>query len=237
MSPTPKTKSSFIFRILWSIIIIWIIALILLFLKRYNYINLSKMYSKLKNNFIKAKTGIIIEVDEKHEFLTIMSDDGSYSISNTIPFAPEGNIGFKPRQKILILYKGDTPIRTFDENRVKKIIILNQKSNFEIPNSIIEQYNYSKDKVLVSVKELTNTSITYHVIDNNDIPYNHKNTLTYKILEKNNDPESKEEFHERKISDISWVDTIVSLKEIDEHTFEKSYNWEKLYGSLDARRI
>ncbi len=212
--------------ILFSIIILCIAVFL-----EYNIIS-----NVLGNKMENETKAIVVRVEK--DGLDVVYDDKIYMRSGIrtgyytdfVSFSDEGNIGFKRGQEILVKYSGAVP-RNTPGNRVNKIKILNQNSLNKIPMQILRKYYYSEDNVSVKINEFTKTGINYCIIDNNEFPYNYGNGLTYKILKNKNE----EYYIEKKISDTSWRDTIVSSKEVNNNIFEKTYNWENLYGKLDKR--
>ena len=181
---------------------------------------------------VETMEAIVVAVNDKG--MTIMKDD-DFTIMD-VAYAKEGNIGFKQGQEIVITYRGITPSDA-STSIIEKIEITKQKSNVKIPDRILRQADYSTNNVTISVSSITNTGITYQIIDNNTIPYKYGNGLGYKILKKIRKSETEEYYIEEQKMNTSWKDTITASKDINNNTFERGYNWEKLYGKLEARRI
>ncbi len=215
-----------------------IILCIAVFLE-YNIIN-NTLGNKNKTEIETKWKAIVVNV--KEDGLDVIYNDKksmAFGFNNGyytdfVNFADEGNIGFKRGQEILIKFSGAVPRNTLG-NRVNKIKILKQNSLNKIPMEILRKYYYSKDNVSIKINEFTRTGINYCIIDNNEFPYKYGNGLTYKILKKVKKNENEEYYNEEKISDISWRNTIVSSKDVNNNIFEKTYNWENLYGKLDKR--
>lgn len=130
-------------------------------------------YFKVKNNMIATMTGIVVKVNEKS--ISIM-EEGSETGLYTVNFAEDGNIGFEQGQKVLIYY-GGTTITTFPGmiNDVGNIEILDDGNKTEIPNNVLTFFYSTKDKLNISVSELSNKGITFTITDTNKIPYEYPN--------------------------------------------------------------
>ena len=95
---------------------------------------------------------------------------------------------FKEGQEVAIYFDGTVaesyPAQIFNVN---KIDIIKDKTQIEIPNSVLRYYNNSKDNVSINITELTNTGLTITIIDKNEIPYEFSNNYTLYKKEKNED--------------------------------------------------
>lgn len=129
----------------------------------------------------KASTidAIVVKVNDKG--LSVMKKDNMFELI-TLSFTDEGNIGFKQGQEISIVLDKDASIMTsFPEqiSGVKKIKILKEKSDTQIPNEVLRYFYNSIDNVKVNVVEMTNTGILLDIIDKNELPYDY--SYNYKI--------------------------------------------------------
>jgi len=227
------------FRILWAIIIVWIIGLIVF------WINRTQEEKYFMNNGIKFPSekqfkdtiGVVMEVQDNGLIIAITDIYGNEYMRKS-KFGKAGNIGFKKGQEVRVSYEyGEVEGFKLLHQVVKDIEIINKNSMHKVPISLLRKYYYYKEKVYVNIEEFTNTGITYTIIDNNELPYNYGNGISYKIQKKVRKSEKEEYYIEERKSDISWIDTIEETKDVDEHTFKRKYNWEKLYGRIEKRRI
>lgn len=179
-----------------------------------------------------------------------------------VSFADEGNIGFKEGQEVLIYFDGSINL-TYPGQiyNVGKIKIEKEKSEVEIPESVLRYYNSSLKNVEVTLNKLNKTEISFTIKDENEYPYGYQDT--YKIEQKKikktqvegtiqTHPESNNsvppyippytehytEYYEElpKKSEIKSEDT-GTFEKIDKYTVKKTYNWINLYGELEERRI
>ena len=125
---------------------------------------------------------VVVQVNENNLLVFQKDKDNSLTI---VGFTEEGNIGFKRGQEVSIYYDGSAdfgfPIGytyPYTLSHVKKIEIVKEKSSIEIPT----KYVNTKNKVNVSIEKITNTQITFSVLDTNDTPYRYPNH--YKIEKK-----------------------------------------------------
>ena len=143
---------------------------------------------------------------------------------------------------------------------IASIKIIKEKSDILIPDDILRQYYSSKNNVTISINEFTNSKISLTITDTNSLPYEYSNN--YKIFKKNNVEkttidESKiipatENSTSAYIPDTSsmkpvWeevlkneVDTEKSLihyNQINKYSFEKTYEWNNIYGTLETRNL
>lgn len=126
-----------------------------------------------ENTSIKA---VIVKIN-KNSLIVMQTekDEGLIDVS----FSKQGNIGFKEGQEILIDFDG-MMASTYPASisNVKKIKILNEKSNIIIPEKHLKYCFSSKDKVKISLAELTDTKIEFDIIDENEKQYNYPNSYS-----------------------------------------------------------
>ena len=217
-----KKNNNFLYTMILLIVFILAINVIIYFVKQ-NVRNEDGLVIKNAMDEVSKMKAVVVAVNDN--YMTVMKKKESTTMK--VYYAEEGNIGFKQGQEVEIKYRGITP----ESNSIIK-----EKSNIEIPDRILRNIDYSKDKVSVTVKNMTNMGITYQIIDNNTIPYKYGNGLGYKILKKVRNNEKEECYMEVEKEDVSSKDTIMISKD-ENNIFEREYNWEKLYGKLDVRRI
>ena len=201
---------------------------------------------------------VVVKVNEKN-MLVIKKDNTSTLIS--VGFLEEGNIGYKEGQEIEIYFNGDI-LESYPEQlgRVDKIEIVKDKSDVEIPDSILRYCYSSKDNVSIQISELTNSGIYLKITDTNELKYNYSHN--YKIEKEVKNPnytgESGYKIGEdteystsgyvapapeyiweeiNKISSFSCEDTEEIKKNTSKVLIDRKFDWSKLYGRLDARKI
>ncbi len=105
-----------------------------------------------------------------------------------VDFTEKGDIGFKQGQEVCISFDGSI-METYPSQlrNVKKIKILKEKSDKEISKRTLQYVYSSKDNVKVTVNEFTPTSITFTIVDNNELPYDYYSY--YKIEQKVKNPD------------------------------------------------
>ena len=119
---------------------------------------------------------VIVKVNNKHLLaMGIEATTGLYSVG----FKQE-NIEFKQGQEVLIYFDG-TVMETYPAQlgNVEKIEIIKEKSDIQIPTSILRYCYSSRDKVNVTIMELTNSDISLTITDTNEILYDYAHD--YKI--------------------------------------------------------
>lgn len=201
---------------------------------------------------------VIVKVDEK-SMLVLSSDSDSMLAS--VGFLKEGNIGYKQGQEIAIYYSGDIltsyPCQLAG---IEKIEIVKDKSNIEIPDSILRYCYNSKNNVIAQISELTNSGIYLKITDTNELKYNysHKYKIEKEVKNPNYTGASGYKVGEdteystsgyvapapeyiweeiNKISDISCEDTEEIKRNTSKVLIDRKFDWSKLYGRLDARKI
>ena len=159
-----------------SITIIIIAVIILLFCV---IVNLRSINTKNANVAINDSTSIkavIVKVNKNS--LIVMQTEKDEGLIN-VSFSKEGNIGFKEGQEILIDFDGMMAL-TYPASisNVKKIKILNEKTNIIIPEKHLKYCFSSKDKVKISLTEFTDTKIELDIIDENERKYNYPDSYS-----------------------------------------------------------
>lgn len=134
-----------------------------------------------ENDKMRATIKAVVVKVNKNYLLALGIENGTelYSIGlNNIE-----NAEFKNGQEILIYFDG-TVMTTYPAQlgNVGKIEIIKEKSDIQIPDNIIRYCYNSKDKVNVTISELTNSGITLTITDENELPYNYSHS--YKINKK-----------------------------------------------------
>lgn len=142
-------------------------------------VSLGNINTKNANVAINDSTSIkavIVKVN-KNSLIVMQTEKDEELIS--VSFSKEGNIGFKERQEILINFDGiitlSYPASIYN---VKKIKILNERSNIIIPEKHLKYCFSSKDKVKISLSEFTDTKIVLDIIDENERQYEYPNSYS-----------------------------------------------------------
>lgn len=154
-------------KIMIALLIIILVTILLFFVT--NYIN---------QTTIRA---VVVKVSEN----SLLVYDGTLY---TVGFTKEGNIGFKQGQEVLIFFEGSV-MQTAPAQPVgvRKIKIIKEKSDGEIPEQILRYAYSSKEKVKITVNEFTTTGIILTIVDTNELPYNYSHDYIIKKKVKNPD--------------------------------------------------
>jgi len=213
--------------------------------------NYREKYSE-QNEYTNMSTtmkAVVIKVKENSLMVMGFDNIGLCSVS----FAEEGNIGFKQGQEILIYFDGmiaaSYPGQIYN---VGKIEIIKEKSDIEIPKSILRYSYSSRNNVTVSISELTKTGIKFTIKDTNELQYDYSNTYTIYKKVKNKDytgigyqigentgnstagftGTGLEYIWEEapKLTNVSSEDTVIVDNK--EKIIEKRCDWTNLYGEL-----
>lgn len=217
-------------------------------------------YFKIQNNTIATVRAVVVDVHEN--FLGVMGiENVTGLISVGIP--DDDQKEYKQGQEILIYFDGmvlsSYPAQL---NRIGKIEIIDEKSETAIPDDVLKYYYSSKDKVEVSVNEVTKTGITITIKDSNELPYTYKDNyiiqkkvkneaytgVAYPIGENTSNSVAPymgtgPEYFWKELDKIPGVlaeDTVeqlsYNLPNMDENTkynvYGKKFNWSQLYGEL-----
>lgn len=99
----------------------------------------------------------------------------------SVGFTKEGDIGFKKGQEIAIKEKrwGIRPAIFPTSLNAIKIKITKQESEMPISKEALLHCYSSEENVKMTIEELTNSGITYTIIDTNTIPYDY--SIKYNI--------------------------------------------------------
>ena len=141
---------------------------------------ISGMIANNTNSTLKA---VVVKVHNNS--LLVMGTENSSSLY-TVGF--KGDVSYKQGQEILIYFDG-TVMESYPAQlgNVSKIKIIKEKSNTEIPKDVLRYAYSSKEKVAVSVNELTTKGISITITDKNDLPYEYTNNYAiYKKVKNEN---------------------------------------------------
>lgn len=217
-------------------------------------VNSIKSYSSKDGHNGVIMDAVVVKVDEE-SMLVLASDSDSMLAS--VGFLKEENIGYKQGQEIAIYYSGDIlesyPCQLAG---IEKIEIVKDKSNKEIPDSILRYCYSSRYNVSVEIAELTNSGIYLKITDTNELKYNYSHN--YKIEKEVKNPNytgigykvgedteystsgyvapAPEYIWEEvnKISDISCEDTEDIKRNTSKELIDRKFDWTQLYGNLES---
>lgn len=174
------------------------------------------------------------------------------------------DIKFEKGQEILVYFNGAV-LTSYPAQigNVGKIKIIKDKSDIQIPDNIIRFCYNTKDKVNVIISELTNSGIALTITDTNELAYNysHSYTINKKVKNENytgvgqkigEDTENSTSgftqyrssiyLEINRTSNISSENTeIYNLPNMNEEenylVTGRKFDWTKLYGILEERRV
>lgn len=157
--------------------VIIVVAIIMIFFCV--IISLGNINTKNANVAINDSTSIkavIVKVNKNS--LIVMQTEKDEGLIN-VSFSKEGNIGFKEGQEILIDFDGMITLSyPASISNVKKIKILNEKTNIIIPEKHLKYCFSSKNKVKISLIEITDTKIGLDIVDENERQYNYPDSYS-----------------------------------------------------------
>ena len=208
--------------------------------------------SKIRYKDYSTLQGVIVKVNDK-DFI-IVRNNTTYDL-HTIEFTQEGNIGFEKGQEVIIYYEGDIRDAKRIPIDIKKIKIINKKSDIEISKDVLRHYYSSMDNVNITVSELTDSGITLNIKDTNELPYeiSHEYAVYKRVkepvkftkddIETNFTPiEITKEVEawrmmERK-SNISSQETGIKVNTDQDSSLQViKFDWTPMYGKLQPRKI
>lgn len=184
MEKEVKNNTKYAFIIITAIVAVILIIVGILYSK--NKKDMLNQNKDIKEVQAKATTtGVVVKVDERG--LLVMETKNITDLFS-VGFTNEGNIGFKQGQEILIYFDGMV-METYPAQlgKVEKIEIIKEKSDTQIPESILRYCYSSKNKVSVKVSELTSKGISFTITDTNNLKYNYSTsyTINRKVKNKN----------------------------------------------------
>ena len=121
-------------------------------------------------NYMETIKGVVVKVNDNSMLVMGITDNLSGLMS--VGFTDEGNIGYKQGQEISFKYNGSiTDMYPPSLDKVDKIKITKEKSDVEIPESILRYCYSSRDNVNVIISELTSKGMSITIEDTNEYPY------------------------------------------------------------------
>ncbi len=143
---------------------------------------------RVLNNKMEKITAVVVRADD--DFLMIYGNGIDFC---SCGLKKTGNIGFKMGQEIELYGKDIMVSETYPGQLtgVEKIKITKEQSNIDIPEEYIRYCYASKDKVNISVLEITPSGITYMIEDNNEYKNAYIFSDDYLIIKKNKEIEEE----------------------------------------------
>ena len=140
---------------------------------------------KVNNDSKTILKGVVVRVYDTN--MMVMGTNDTLDLY-TVEITNKESKKFKQGQEILI-YTNGTAMTTYPVQlgKAKKIKIVKEKSETEIPNNILKYCYSSRDNVDILVDKLTATGLTLTITDKNDLPYNYY--TNYKIYKKVKNPD------------------------------------------------
>lgn len=164
------------------LVILGIIVLLALIFFAIDYSRVKKQEYE-NNNMVANMKAIVVKVYDKSLAAIKIGNE-----SELISIGFDENIGFKQGQEISVYFDGMI-METYPAQlgNVGKIEIVKEKSDIQIPDNILRYCYSTRDKVNVTVSELTNSGITLTITDTNELPYNYSHSYTIYKEVKNKD--------------------------------------------------
>jgi len=205
------------------------VLVIIIFVIIFFILGLLVISNRWVDNTIRA---VVIRVDEKYlEVMELVEDNWNLY---TIKYSTNDNINFKQGQEILIYYNEESIIEqsggTISKNDIKKIKILKEKSDTEIPNELLRRVFSSTANISISIEDISLTGVSLIIKDTND--YKYGEYTKYDIYKKNNSSLNGNSWEE--VPRISADEKEVSSVNIDNNTVKKVYSWKNSYNKLES---
>ena len=146
---------------------------------------------KVNNNPKTAIKGVVVRVYDTS--LMVMGIDNAPGLF-TVSIKNKENTKFKQGQEILV-YTNGTIMETYPAQigTAKKIKIVKEESDNQIPDNILKYCYSSRDNVEVVVDKLTASGLTLTITDKNEQPYHYytKYTISQKVKNPNGTGEAQ----------------------------------------------
>lgn len=163
-----------------------IFILVVIILVAIYYAKKPKNVDVLLDDIYKETTQKVVVVKVEGDMALVMDDNEKYPSIYRIRDGKERD--YKQGNELLVYYDG-VILESYPAqfSRVSKVEFVKEKSNTEIPESILRQCYSSEDNIRVTISELTNSSISLTIIDANEYPYNysHDYIINKKVKNKN----------------------------------------------------
>ena len=208
-----------------------------------------KTKEKLANrNMLAIKTAIVAVVDD--DYLCVV-DSQDQNLLYNVYYPEEGSRDFEIGQEIKIYFNGKSISSgrngIAELRNVGKIEIIDN-ANQLISDEILKKFNTTYDNVEVSIENLTNTELIFTITDNNDIKYEFASKF---YLSKNIAEKTDKNLIENDDGSIiilpydgdKWqliyetpndMENVAATETIDENSTRWTFDWSKVYGSLES---
>ena len=208
-----------------------------------------KTKEKLANrNMLAIKTAIVAVVDD--DYLCVV-DSQDQNLLYNVYYPEEGSRDFEIGQEIKIYFNGKSISSgrngIAELRNVGKIEIIDN-ANHLISDEILKRFNTTYDNVEVSIENLTNTELIFTITDNNDIKYEFASKF---YLSKNIAEKTDKNLIENDDGSIiilpydgdKWqliyetpndMENVAATETIDENSTRWTFDWSKVYGSLES---
>ena len=208
-----------------------------------------KTKEKLANrNMLAIKTAIVAVVDD--DYLCVV-DSQDQNLLYNVYYPEEGSRDFEIGQEIKIYFNGKSISSgrngIAELRNVGKIEIIDN-ANQLISDEILKRLNTTYDNVEVSIENLTNTKLIFTITDNNDIKYEFASKF---YLSKNIAEKTDKNLIENDDGSIiilpydgdKWqliyetpndMKNVAATETIDENSTRWTFDWSKVYGSLES---
>lgn len=208
-----------------------------------------KTKEKLANrNMLAIKTAIVAVVDD--DYLCVV-DSQDQNLLYNVYYPEEGSRDFEIGQEIKIYFNGKSISSgrngIAELRNVGKIEIIDN-ANQLISDEILKRFNTTYDNVEVSIENLTNTELIFTITDNNDIKYEFASKF---YLSKNIAEKTDKNLIENDDGSIiilpydgdKWqliyetpndMENVAATETIDENSTRWTFDWSKVYGSLES---
>lgn len=146
-------------------------------------LGISEIISKQTSRMFATIKAVVVKVNESN--LLVMGIENGTELYS-IGLKKFKDIKFEKEQEILVYFNGNVmeSYPALFEN-IKKIEIVKDRTDIQIPDDIIRFCYNTKDKVNATISELTNSGITLTIKDTNEVPYNYSHSYTINKKVKN----------------------------------------------------
>lgn len=143
----------------------------------------------LEDTYEEVTTKVVVVKVEDNGGLLVIDDNTKYPSLYYIG-AREGE-NYKQGNELLVHYNGmSTLMYPQGFSGLTKIEFVKEKSDIEIPESILRQCYSSKENIRVTIHEISDSGIALSIVDANKYPYNYSHN--YKINKKVKNKDYKE---------------------------------------------
>lgn len=214
-----------VFKVLIFIVILVLIVFIGIYFKN-NY------FGKEKLNIGKEKLRlVVIGICDFQEILAVDENGNLLQVRlKELKYWNEMD-KFDKGEEIIIYYDGViTETYPGKINNVSDYLILNKKSDIEIPEDIKKRYDNSTANVMVHVRNISNEKLEFRILDTNEISY--KYDFDCSLSKKNEEKNIFEKIEPT--GNVSMEEVIEIVDSTPGHfDMEGKINWTDVYGTLN----